>query len=96
VQCLTITRDGEEVDIRQRLSAPAVNPDQALYASGPLPQTARLMMKDEDLCVHCGLCAERCPTTAWDMQQFDLLLSYAGRPAEQTTGSTRGASLTSV
>ena len=55
-----------------RLSAPAVNLDQALYASAPLPQTGRIMVKDEDLCVHCGLCAERCPTAAWDMQKFEL------------------------
>ncbi len=79
--CLTITRDGEEPQVRERLSAPAVNPDQALYASEPLPQTGRLMFKDEDLCVHCGLCAERCPTSAWDMQKFELLISYAGREA---------------
>jgi len=76
--CLTITRDGEEANVRERLSAPAVNPDQALYASAPLPQTGRLMLKDEDLCVHCGLCAERCPTAAWDMQKFELQISYAG------------------
>jgi formate dehydrogenase beta subunit len=80
VQCLTITRDGTEKDVLQRLSAPAVNPDQALYASAPLPQTGRLMFKDEDVCVHCGLCAERCPTAAWDMQKFDILLPYAGTP----------------
>ena len=79
--CLTIARDGEESEIRERLSAPAVNLDQALYASAPLPQTGRLMLKDEDLCVHCGLCAERCPTSAWDMQKFELLISYAGREA---------------
>ena len=76
--CLTITRDGEESDLRERLSAPAVNPEQALYASTPLPQTGRLMLKDEDLCVHCGLCAERCPTAAWDMQKFELQIAYAG------------------
>ena len=80
VQCLTITRDGTDYDVRQRLSAPAVNPEQALYASAPLPQTGRLMFKDEDVCVHCGLCAERCPTAAWDMQKFDILLPYAGTP----------------
>jgi NADPH-dependent glutamate synthase beta subunit-like oxidoreductase/ferredoxin len=80
VQCLTITADSEEADLRQRLSAPAVNPDQALYASLPLPQTKRVMVKDEDLCVHCGLCAERCPTAAWDMQKFDLIIAYAGAP----------------
>jgi len=77
VQCLTITRDGDESDLRTRLSAPAVNPDQAIYASAPLPQTGRAMVKDEDVCVHCGLCAERCPTAAWDMQKFELILPYA-------------------
>ncbi|MBV8842326.1 MAG: 4Fe-4S dicluster domain-containing protein, partial [Bryobacterales bacterium] len=80
VQCLTITADGEEKEVRARLSAPAVNPDQALFASAPLPQTGRLMFKDEDVCVHCGLCAERCPTAAWDMQKFDLIIPYAGSP----------------
>ncbi|HEY1950724.1 MAG TPA: FAD-dependent oxidoreductase [Bryobacteraceae bacterium] len=78
VQCLTITRDGDEPDLRTCLSAPALNPDQALYVSAPLPQTGRVMAKDEDVCVHCGLCAERCPTAAWDMQKFDLIIPYAG------------------
>jgi ferredoxin len=78
VQCLTITRDGDEEELRQRLSAPANNLDQALYASDPLPHTQRLMVKDEDVCVHCGLCAERCPTAAWDMQKYSLILPYAG------------------
>jgi formate dehydrogenase beta subunit len=80
VQCLTIARGGEEDDLRQRLSAPAINLTQDLYVSAALPQTARIMAKDEDLCVHCGLCAERCPTAAWDMQKFELLIPYAGRP----------------
>jgi NADPH-dependent glutamate synthase beta subunit-like oxidoreductase/ferredoxin len=78
VLCLTIAPDGEEPDLRKRLSAPAANEKQALFASGPLPQTKRLMLKDEDLCVHCGLCAERCPTAAWDMQKSDLEIPYAG------------------
>ncbi len=78
LQCLTITQDGEEAEVRTRLTVPALNQKQDLFASGPLPQTKRLMLKDEDLCVHCGLCAERCPTAAWDMQKFDLLLPYAG------------------
>ncbi len=80
VQCLTITRDGPEAELRKRLSAPAENLTQALYASSALPQTGRAMIKDEDLCVHCGLCAERCPTAAWDMQKFDLHIPYAGAP----------------
>lgn len=78
VDCLTITHNGEEDDLRSRLSAPAENLSQALYVSAPLPQTARVMVKDEDLCVHCSLCAERCPTGAWDMQESTILIPYAG------------------
>ncbi len=79
VQCLTIGADapGEEV-LRLHLSAPAINLTQDIYASAPLPHTGRLMYKDEDVCVHCGLCAERCPTAAWDMQKFELEIPYAG------------------
>ena len=88
VQCLTIAASGDEFDLRARLSAPANNLDQALYVSAALPQTQRIMAKDEDLCVHCGLCAERCPTAAWDMQQFDLLIPYAGDVACTTTLTT--------
>ena len=76
--CLTIAPDGDEKTLRARLTAPATNLTQDLFASGPLPQTKRLMLKDEDLCVHCGLCAERCPTAAWDMQKFDLFMPRAG------------------
>jgi NADPH-dependent glutamate synthase beta subunit-like oxidoreductase len=75
--CLTITHNGAEEDLRTRLSAPAENLDQALYVSATLPQTDRVMVKDEDLCVHCSLCAERCPTGAWDMQKSVVLLPYA-------------------
>jgi formate dehydrogenase (NADP+) beta subunit len=78
VTCLTITKGGDEPDLRKRLSAPALNLKQDIFASGALPQTARVMVKDEDVCVHCGLCAERCPTAAWDMQKFDLHIPYAG------------------
>ena len=69
VDCLTMTADGEEPDLRTRLKAPAKNVTQALYVSDPLKFTGRVMVKDEDVCVHCGLCAERCPTAAWDMQK---------------------------
>jgi NADPH-dependent glutamate synthase beta subunit-like oxidoreductase/ferredoxin len=67
--CLTMTPNGAEDELRLRLKAPAENIDQALFVSGPLKQTGRVMVKDENLCVHCGLCAERCPTAAWDMQK---------------------------
>ena len=77
VNCLTMTENGDEADLRTRLSAPAENTDQALYVSAGLPQTSRVMVKDEDLCVHCGLCAERCPTGAWDMQKSTVLIPYA-------------------
>ena len=69
VDCLTMTPDGSEDDLRTRLKAPAKNVTQALYVSTPLKFTGRVMVKDEDVCVHCGLCAERCPTAAWDMQK---------------------------
>jgi formate dehydrogenase beta subunit len=82
VKCLTITENGDEADLRTRLSAPAENPEQALYVSAELPHTARVMVKDEDICVHCGLCAERCPTGAWDMQKSLVLIPYATDEAE--------------
>jgi len=81
VKCLTITENGEESDLRTRLLAPAENHEQALYVSDVLPQTSRVMVKDEDLCVHCGLCAERCPTGAWDMQKSTVLIPYASDEA---------------
>jgi NADPH-dependent glutamate synthase beta subunit-like oxidoreductase len=77
VDCLTITENGEEAELRERLKAPARNLQQLLYVSTPLPQTGRVMVKDEDLCVHCGLCAERCPTAAWDMQKSTILIPHA-------------------
>jgi ferredoxin len=94
VSCLTIATDGEESELRGRLMAPADNLKQALYASDALPQTGRIMVKDEDICVHCGLCAERCPTSAWDMVKFDLLMPYAGRPAP--AGAARRAHASGV
>jgi len=69
-QCLTITDNAEEdADLFERLKAPRVNPDQPLFVSESLKQTKRVMVKDENLCIHCSLCAERCPTAAWDMQK---------------------------
>jgi formate dehydrogenase beta subunit len=76
--CLTITANGSEEELRPRLKAPARNVTQPLYISAPLKQTARVMVKDEDVCVHCGLCAERCPTAAWDMQKSTIKIPYAG------------------
>jgi formate dehydrogenase beta subunit len=82
--CLSFAPQGlEEPELRKKLSAPATNLKQAVFASGPLIQTGRLMVKDEDVCVHCGLCAERCPTAAWDMQKFVLNIPYAGTPASK-------------
>ncbi|HEY2659452.1 MAG TPA: FAD-dependent oxidoreductase [Caulobacteraceae bacterium] len=75
--CITFTANGAEDDLRQRLKAPAFNLAQDLYVSDPL-KTSRVMVKDEDVCLHCGLCAERCPTGAWDMQRFTLNMTHAG------------------
>jgi ferredoxin len=86
VTCLTIAPNGDEAQLRSSLLAPAQNPSQALFVSDSLPQTKRVMLKDEDICLHCGLCAERCPTAAWDMRKFELLLPYAGAPALVTSG----------
>jgi formate dehydrogenase beta subunit len=79
--CLTITQNGEEADLRTRLKAPAKNVAQPLYVSVPLKQTGRVMVKDEDVCVHCGLCAERCPTAAWDMQKSHIRWPHAADEA---------------
>ena len=90
-RCLTITPDGTEAELRGRLSAPAENLEQSLFVSGPLPQTGRVMVKDENLCLHCSLCAERCPTGAWDMQKFTLTVPYAGDlPAQATPRAKTG------
>ena len=77
VDCITFTAETDEADLRTRLKAPAINLDQDLYVSGALA-TGRVMVKDEDVCLHCGLCAERCPTGAWDMQRFTLEMTHAG------------------
>jgi formate dehydrogenase beta subunit len=77
MDCITFTANGDEADLRTRLKAPALNLAQDLYVSGGL-KTGRVMVKDEDVCLHCGLCAERCPTGAWDMQKFLLETTPAG------------------
>jgi NADPH-dependent glutamate synthase beta subunit-like oxidoreductase len=77
MDCITFTQNGEEAELRARLTAPAKNATQDLYVSGAL-KTGKVMVKDEDVCLHCGLCAERCPTGAWDMQKFLLDLTHAG------------------
>jgi formate dehydrogenase (NADP+) beta subunit len=81
--CITFTDNGEEAELRARLKAPAENHEQDLYVSLPL-KTARVMVKDEDVCLHCGLCAERCPTGAWDMQKFLLVTTKAGPRCRDT------------
>jgi len=77
MDCITFTDDGEESDLRSRLHAPALNLAQDLYVSGHL-KTGRIMAKDEDVCLHCGLCAERCPTGAWDMKKLFLEPTHVG------------------
>jgi formate dehydrogenase beta subunit len=75
--CITFTANGEDADLRTRLTAPSLHIDQPLYIADGL-KTGRIMAKDEDVCLHCGLCAERCPTGAWDMQKFLLEITHAG------------------
>ena len=77
VDCLAITPNGTELELSSRLKAARLEPEQQLFVSAPLKQTARVMLKDENLCVHCGLCAERCPTGAWDMQKSTVTVPYA-------------------
>jgi formate dehydrogenase beta subunit len=76
VDCITFTENADEDTLRASLMAPALNVTQDLYVSGDL-KTGRVMVKDEDVCLHCGLCAERCPTGAWDMQRFILDIAHA-------------------
>jgi ferredoxin len=81
VDCITFTPNGEEEELRNRLTVPALNRTQDLYVSDLL-KTGRVMVKDEDVCLHCGLCAERCPTGAWDMKKFYLETAQAGTPCK--------------
>ena len=77
MDCISFTANGDEAELRTRLHAPALDLAQDLYVSDAL-KTGRVMVKDEDVCLHCGLCAERCPTGAWDMQKFLLGMTHAG------------------
>ena len=82
-ECITFTQNGEEDDLRGRLKAPAKNREQALYVSDTV-KTGRVMVKDENICLHCGMCAERCPTGAWDIQHFFLQMAEAGTEVSKT------------
>jgi NADPH-dependent glutamate synthase beta subunit-like oxidoreductase/ferredoxin len=83
-ECLTITANGDEDDLFARLKAPRIEETQPMFISDPLKHTARVMVKDENLCIHCGLCAERCPTAAWDMQKS---LLHFPRASEHDSGA---------
>jgi formate dehydrogenase beta subunit len=86
MDCITFTANGEEADLRTRLQAPSVNLTQDLYVADGL-KTGRVMVKDEDVCLHCGLCAERCPTGAWDMQKYLIDMTHAGTPCQSPARS---------
>ena len=92
--CLTIVPNADEPDLRERLNAPADETDQSLFVSSSLKQTGRVMVKDENVCLHCGLCAERCPTYAWDMRKFVAQIPHAGGvpagPSTVSQASSRG------
>ncbi len=86
MDCITFTADADEAPLRETLSAPAKNLTQDIYVADGL-KTGRIMAKDEDVCLHCGLCAERCPTGAWDMQKFFLDMTQAGPQCRTRHGS---------
>jgi len=90
MDCITFTGNAPEPELRQKLTAPALNLTQDLYVSGPL-KTSRVMVKDEDVCLHCGLCAERCPTGAWDMQKTLIQLIHANTPCPSKIGKKEAA-----
>jgi ferredoxin len=90
MDCITFTEDGDETGLRARLNAPSRNLTQDLYVANGL-KTGRVMAKDEDVCLHCGLCAERCPTGAWDMQKFAFDIAQAGHRCHQPYTNAVGA-----
>ena len=95
MDCISFTANGDEADLRARLSAPATNLAQDLYVSAPV-RTGRVMAKDEDVCLHCGLCAERCPTGAWDMQKFLLDMAHAAdrvRPSKHAPAAAAAGAM---
>jgi NAD-dependent dihydropyrimidine dehydrogenase PreA subunit len=81
MDCISFVANEDETQLRQQLTAPADNTEQDIYVSDVLP-TTRVMVKDEDVCLHCGLCAERCPTNAWDMQRSIVHVPQLGSFAE--------------
>jgi formate dehydrogenase (NADP+) beta subunit len=83
LDCISFVANAPEEELRRSLSAPALNLTQAIYVSEPV-KTGRIMAKDEDLCLHCGLCAERCPTGAWDMRKFTIEFPRAGHTCQST------------
>ncbi len=90
VDCINFTDNGEELDVRGNLRAPSTEKSQDLYVSGPL-KTERVMIKDENVCLHCGLCAERCPTGAWDMQKYLMDMEHAGPGCRTKRAGVRAA-----
>jgi ferredoxin len=95
MDCITFTENGEEDELRGRLRAPAPDKSQDIYVSGPL-KTGRIMAKDEDVCLHCGLCAERCPTGAWDMQKFLLDVAHANDRCASHRAAGKAADLATL
>jgi NAD-dependent dihydropyrimidine dehydrogenase PreA subunit len=83
MDCISFVLNSDETSLRKSLNAPALNLTQDLYVSHEL-KTGRVMVKDEDVCLHCGLCAERCPTGAWDMQKSLIEMVHAGPDARTT------------
>ena len=86
MDCITFTADAPEAELRTHLKAPANNLSQDIYVANGL-KTGRIMAKDEDVCLHCGLCAERCPTGAWDMKKYLIEMTHAGTPCQQEARS---------
>jgi formate dehydrogenase beta subunit len=86
MDCITFTADAPETELRTHLKAPAPNLAQDIYVADGL-KTGRIMAKDEDVCLHCGLCAERCPTGAWDMKKYLVEMTHAGSKCQHEARS---------